>query len=183
MIETERLVLRQWREQDRAPFASMNADPEVMQYFPAIKNREQSDQNIDAFRDSLDQNGWGFWAAELRRSGEFIGFIGLKSQQTELPLSPCIEVGWRLRKQYWRQGYASEGALASLQFAFEQIAADQIVSVTPVLNLPSIGVMRKIGMIDAEQNFDHPAVASGHRLSEHVLYIITEDQWKAQNRT
>ena len=177
VISTERLLLRQWQPQDKQPFAAMNADPEVMRYFPSTKSGQESDDSIEYFRNSIEQKGWGLWATEIRRSGEFIGFIGIHSPQQQFSFSPCVEIGWRIGNNFWRRGYASEGAQAVLKFAFEQTELVEIVSMTPKLNTPSIGVMEKIGMTDSQKNFEHPGLAEGHRLSEHVLYTITKSEW------
>lgn len=171
IIETERLVLRQWKECDREEFFSLNADPVVMEFFPKTLSREESDQFIDKTKDLIDSQGFGFFATELKSTGEFIGFIGLNKPTFEASFMPCVEIGWRLKKEFWRKGYASEGAKACLTFAFDVLKLDEVVSFTSVLNLPSIGVMEKIGMKrDTSENFLHPRVEDGHRLKEHVLY-------------
>lgn len=181
MIETDRLILRQWQAQDSKPFAEMNADPEVMRYFPSIRSSLESDKTLEYCRMSIAEKGWGFWAVELKERHEFIGFIGLNAPSDSLPFSPCVEIGWRLAQAHWRKGYACEGANAALQFAYEQTDIDEIISMTPVLNLPSMGVMRKIGMSDKRQNFNHPEVPNGHPLSEHVVYSISRSEWLALN--
>jgi RimJ/RimL family protein N-acetyltransferase len=176
--KTQRLNLRQWRAEDYPLFAELTADPLVMQYFPSTLNRASSDALVDRLRDSIDDKGWGFWAAEIKETAEFIGFIGINQPAQTLPFSPCVEIGWRLARQFWGKGYASEGARACLKFAFENLALREIVSMTPVLNYPSEKVMQCIGMRDTEQNFNYPDLPEGHKLAGHVLYKITAEHWR-----
>lgn len=176
-VETLRLRLRQWRNSDRAPFAAMNADPVVMEFFPSLQSRAASDASIDVWQMELAERGWSNWAVELRSSGEFIGFIGLSVPKRLLPFSPCVEIGWRLARPHWGQGYATEGARASLRIGFERLALDEIVSFTSVLNLRSRAVMERIGMRNTDQDFEHPGVPETHRLRRHCLYRITRAQW------
>ena len=177
-LKTQRLNLRQWRAADCSLFAGLTADPLVMKYFPATLNRASSDALVDYFSASIDHNGWGFWATEIAETGEFIGFIGINQPSQTLPFSPCVEIGWRLATQYWGKGYASEGAKACLKFAFEELALAEVVSMTPRLNCRSEKVMQRIGMRDAQQNFNYPAIPEGNELAEHVLYKITAAQWR-----
>lgn len=176
-IVTDRIILRQWQTQDLKPLIAMNACPQVMRYFGSTRTPQQSESLLEYCSHSIGTKGWGFWAAELRSNNEFIGFIGLNSPDYDLPFSPCVEIGWRLAKHHWGNGYATEGARASLAFAFEQTEIDEIVSMTPCQNLASEAVMRKIGMTDMGQNFDHPDVPLGHELAEHFLYKITRAEW------
>lgn len=184
MIETDRLILRQWKNKDLEPFAEMNADPEVMRYFPSTHTPEQSNVMAKKCYDLIGEreHGWGLWAVELQETGEFIGFTGLHIPSPQLSFFPCIEIGWRLRKQFWRKGYATEAAEASLWFAFEVLFFPEIVSFTSVINEPSVGVMKKLGMKDQQKNFMHPLVPKGHVLEEHVLYAIRQEEWLTQNR-
>lgn len=176
-IETARLRLRQWRESDRAPFAAMNADAEVMEFFPSVQSREASDASIDAWQSQLAQRGWSNWAVEVLSSGVFIGSVGLSIPRRVLPFSPCVEVGWRLARPHWGHGYATEGARAALRVAFERLALDEIVSFTSVVNSRSRAVMERIGMRNARQDFEHPGVPENHPLRPHCLYRITRAQW------
>jgi RimJ/RimL family protein N-acetyltransferase len=176
-IETARLRLRQWRESDRAPFAAMNADAEVMKFFASLQSREASDASIDAWQSQFAERGWSNWAAEAMSSNVFIGFIGLSVPRRVLPFSPCVEVGWRLARPYWGQGYATEGARAALRVGFEQLELAEIVSFTSVLNSRSQGVMERIGMSNAHEDFEHPGVPEGHPLRPHCLYRITRAKW------
>ena len=155
-LETPRLLLRQWRDQDREPFAAMNADPAVMEYFPTLQGRTASDSSIDAWMSQFATNGWSNWAVEVRASGEFIGFVGLSVPRRALPFSPCVEVGWRLARAHWGNGYATEAARAALSVGFERLALPEIVSFTAVGNQRSRAVMERIGMRNANQDFEHP---------------------------
>ena len=171
-IRTARLLLRQWKPCDLAPFAALNADPEVMRYFPATLNRETSDGMAHRCRDLIEQRGWGFWAAEEQATGEFIGFIGLHTPAAELPCSPCVEVGWRLVKSHWGMGLATEGAAASLNHAFEKLNLPEVVSFTSIHNLKSEAVMRRLGMRRDKSTFAHPFIPRDHWLSTHCLYRL-----------
>jgi len=183
-LETARLKLRRWRDADRAPFAALNADPAVMEFFPAPQSREASDASIDAWQAQLESRGWSNWAVELVESGEFIGFVGLSVPRRALPCSPCVEVGWRLARRFWGRGLASEAARAALGAGFERIGLAEIVSFTALGNLRSRAVMERIGMQDAHQDFEHPGVPEGHALRLHCLYRIDRPRFEAamQNR-
>ena len=177
-LSTPRLVLRQWRDSDLDPFAELNADPTVMRYFPAPLGREESDMMVAEVRKALAEQGWGLWAVEVTDVAPFIGFVGLNRVRFEAHFTPAIEIGWRLSRRYWGQGYATEAARAALDFAFESLAEKQIVSFTATINEPSIRVMERLGMMrDPAEDFDHPAVHGGP-LQRHVLYRITREQWR-----
>jgi RimJ/RimL family protein N-acetyltransferase len=178
-VRTPRLQLRQWRDSDREPLAAMNADPEVMRYFPSTQSRENSDRSMDVWQSELEQRGWSSWAVEVTESHAFAGFIGLSIPRRVLPFTPCVEVGYRLAREYWGKGIATEGARAALRLGFEEIGMDEIVSFTALLNLPSQAVMRRIGMVNAHEDFDHPAVPEGSPLRRHCLYRIGRMQWAA----
>src|SRR5579863_2496538 len=179
-IGTERLILRKWRESDREAFARMNADPAVMEHFPALLSRQESDALVDRAKAHLDEHGFGPWAAELRSSNEFIGYISLFIPQFEAPFTPCVEIGWRLARKHWGQGLATEGARALVRQGFEVQRLFELVSFTVPANLRSIRVMEKLGMThDPGDDFDHPSVPEGHPLRRHVLYRLTRDEWMA----
>jgi RimJ/RimL family protein N-acetyltransferase len=175
-FDTARLALRRWQPRHREPFAAMNADPEVMRHFPALQDRAQSDASIDAWLAQFDARGWSNWAVERLDDGRFIGFVGLSVPRRELPFStpskPCVEIGWRLARAAWGQGFASEAARACLRVGFERLGLQEIVSFTARCNLRSIAVMERIGMHDAHADFDHPALPPGHALQRHCLYRI-----------
>ncbi|MFT6406732.1 MAG: RimJ/RimL family protein N-acetyltransferase [Arenicella sp.] len=179
-VKTERLILRQWRLEDKPLFAAINADPRVMEYFPNKLSGSQSDALIERFSGDIDASGWGFWAAERVDSGEFIGFVGINYNLDGLPFAPCVDIGWRLGSQHWGQGLATEAAQGAIAFAFMQTDLEQLVSITSVANLASERVMQKLGMSKQANNFLHPKIAQGHRLEEHVLYTIRRDRWLSQ---
>ncbi|WP_371404874.1 GNAT family N-acetyltransferase [Kribbella sp. NBC_00662] len=179
-LTTDRLLLRQWRDSDREPFAALNADPAVMEHFPALQTREQSDALIDRNIPELDGRGWGLWALEVKDTGEFIGFTGLNVPSFDAPFLPGVEIGWRLSKGAWGNGYATEAARAALAYAFGPAGLDELVSFTATTNLPSQRVMQRIGMVhDEAGDFDHPRIEEGHRLRRHVLYRIDRAQWES----
>jgi len=180
-LDTPRLRLRRWREEDREPFAAMNADPAVMEFFVAPHSREASDASIDAWQADFARRGWSNWAAEELCSGRFIGFVGLSVPRRVLPFSPCVEVGWRLARAYWGQGYASEAARASLRFGFERLQLPEIVSYTAAGNVRSRAVMERIGLLNACQDFEHPGVPPGHALRLHCLYRMRRGDWAARD--
>jgi len=182
MITTDRLILRQWTEADRDAWAALNADPVVMEYFPSVLSREEADRAFNTLHDRIERNGHGFWAAEVRATGEYIGMIGLVDRPEGLPISPCIEIGWRLKRDAWGQGYASEGAQASITFAFETLGRSEVVSFTAVSNQRSYRVMERVHMQRLPATFEHPAVPVGHALREHVLYRQTRQEWLAYRR-
>ncbi len=171
MITTDRLILRQWRDSDLDPWASLNADPEVMRHFPAVHTRPESDAMAAGNRDYIDQHGFGLWAVERRSDGEFLGFVGLKGLSDANPLAPAVEAGWRLASQAWGQGYATEAAAAAMADGFERLGLERIVAFTARQNLPSQAVMTRLGMTRREDlDFDHPALPAGHRLSRHLVW-------------
>jgi RimJ/RimL family protein N-acetyltransferase len=172
-LNTERLLLRRWCEADREPFACMNADPRVMEYFPAPLTRLESDALVDRIEAHFAEHSWGAWAAELRATGEFIGFIGLNVPTFEAQFTPCVEIGWRLAAEHWGNGLATEGAHAALDYAFTELRLPEVVSFTTVANLRSRRVMEKLGMAhDPADDFDHPGLAEGHSLRRHALYRL-----------
>lgn len=172
MIETPRLVLRRFREEDRAPFAAVNGDPRVSDWLGGPIDRAASDALLDRINAHIDEHGWGLWAAELKAPGRPIGFIGLTHVAAgALPVGPAVEMGWRLSHDAWGQGLATEGAKAALDWAFENIDAPEFIAFTAATNLASQGVMRKIGMVaDPSRDFDHPRLAPDHPLNRHVVY-------------
>ena len=178
-IATERLILRQWKENDLFPFYKLNSDPEVMEFFPALLSREESDEFASEIRLRIDENGWGLWAVEEKKSKQFIGFVGLNQPRIELPFNPCIEVGWRLSKEYWGKGYAAEAGKKALEYAFDVLAINEVVSFTATINKRSEAVMQRLGLVNAHGNFNHPAIPPHSQLCEHILYKISLEQWRA----
>jgi RimJ/RimL family protein N-acetyltransferase len=176
-FNTERLHLRQWRESDYAPFAAMNADPRVMEFFPALLSSVESDALATDIRARIARRAWGFWAVEIPGAAPFIGFVGLNVPGYAIPASPCVEIGWRLAAEHWGKGYASEASRGALRVAFEVLELPEVVAFTAVGNLRSRAVMERIGMRNSEENFEHPRVALGHPLREHVLYRMSRERW------
>lgn len=171
MIETPRLVLRRFREEDREPFAAINGDARVSDWLGGPIDRAASDRTLARINAETDEQGWGFWAAELKADGRLIGLIGL-ARVTDLPVAPAIEMGWRLSPDTWGQGLATEGAKAALDWAFEHIDAPEFIAFTAATNLKSQAVMRRIGMVaDPARDFDHPRLAADHPLNRHVVYV------------
>jgi ribosomal-protein-alanine N-acetyltransferase len=170
-LRTLRLHLRPWRDEDLAPFAAMNADPRVMEFFPALLGREQSDAMVAGIREHFSGHGFGLWAVEVPGVAEFIGFVGLAIPRFEAHFTPCVEIGWRLAREHWGRGYATEAARAALDFGFRDLELEEIVSFTTAANVRSRAVMERIGMTRSpEDDFDHPAVSEDHPLRRHVLY-------------
>jgi ribosomal-protein-alanine N-acetyltransferase len=179
-LSTERLLMRRWRDEDRAPFAALNADPEVMRYFRGPLDRAASDAFVDRIEAGFDEFGYGLWAVEVRETQAFIGFVGLIRQTFEAPFTPAVEVGWRLARSAWGHGYATEAARAALGYGFDEAGLDEIVSITTVTNTPSQAVMRRLGLTrDAADDFEYPLLPEGHPLRPSVLYRISRAQWRA----
>lgn len=179
-LVTPRLRLRQWRDTDRPAFAQLNADPEVMRFFPAPQTREQSDRSIDLWAADIDERGWGNWAVEDLASAAFIGFVGLSVPRRALPFMPCVEIGYRLARGFWGRGLATEAGRAALRFGFDTLALPEVVSFTARLNTPSQAVMRRLGLNDSHEDFDHPGVPEGSPLRPHVLYRLSRARWAAR---
>jgi len=176
VLQGPRVLLRSWRATDRAPFAALNADPQVMEHFPAPLTAAQSDAMIARAQALLDERGWGSWALEI--GGQLAGFTGLTRPGFEAHFTPCVEIGWRLARPFWGHGYASEAARLALAHGFEQLGFDEIVSFTATTNLRSQAVMRRLGMRhDPADDFDHPSLPDGHRLRRHVLYRLQRSRW------
>lgn len=148
-----------------------------MGYYPSTLTREESDAMASRIKGLLTERSWGFWAVETKNNHEFIGFVGLHKPTYELPVTPCIEVGWRLSKKSWGKGYATEAAKESLRFGFEELDLNEIYSFSSVSNIRSWAVMERLKMNNAGNNFEHPIIPKGHSLREHVLYKITKEQW------
>jgi len=179
---TRRLVLRQWRDADRRPFAALNSDPLVMEHFPQVLKVDESDAMVGRCIGQIDRDGYGLWAVEVRASGEFIGFVGLAMPTFEAAFTPCTEIGWRLTRSAWGHGYATEAAKQVLATAFCDIGLDEVVSFTTIGNLRSQRVMQRIGMTHLRsEDFDHPRVADGP-LRRHVLYRIRRADWEGRRQ-
>ncbi len=177
MLTTERLRLRTWRKEDIEPFAALNADPRVREFFPSTLTPVESAQSVQGIREHFDAHGFGLWAVEVIDGPSFIGFIGLAVPSFATQFTPCVELGYRLAFNYWGRGYATEGAQAALAFGFETLRFAEIVAFTATGNLRSRRVMERLGMThDAADDFDHPLIPMGHPLRRHVLYRVRRDR-------
>ena len=183
MLETERLRLRQWKDEDYPVYARLNADPMVMRYFPSTLSTQESHEQADKLRSLITERGWGVWVVELKASGEFIGISGLHTQAGDsgIPHAPLTEIVWRILAANWGKGYAPEAARRVLQFAFEELALDAVYSFTAQVNAPSQRVMVKVGMDNTGDEFNHPKLKNGHELERHCLYVLTKERWLATN--
>lgn len=180
-LETERLLLRAWQDEDMDPFAELCADPEVMRYFPEPLTREKSEAMVSRCRSKQEKQGFCMAPVEVKLSGEFLGFAGLNRPDygKPLPFDPCVEIGWRLKRSAWGKGYASEAARAWLRFGFETIGLEEIVAFTIPANIPSQKVMERIGMTrDPVGDFLHPALPEDHPVAPHVLYRLSKEDWQ-----
>jgi ribosomal-protein-alanine N-acetyltransferase len=178
-LSTPRLWLRQWRGSDLVPFAALNADPLAMEFMGRCLSCAESDALARRSEAEIARQGWGFWATELRESAAFIGFVGLHVPSFEAPFTPCVEIGWRLERASWGNGFATEAARECLRFAFESLVLEEVVSFTVPLNRRSRAVMERLGMCrDAAGDFDHPRLPAGHPLRRHVLYRLRRRDWQ-----
>jgi ribosomal-protein-alanine N-acetyltransferase len=175
-LHSGRLLLRRWRASDREPFAALNADPEVMEHFPGVMSRDESDAFVDAMEAHWSERGYGRWAIEVPGEAELIGFVGLAVPS----FMPVDEIGWRLARRFWGRGYATEAARAVLADAFDRLGMKGVVSFTVSANVRSTRVMERLGMThDPNDDFEHPRFPPGHRLRPHVLYRIDRERWRA----
>ena len=174
MLTTDRLLLRRWRDDDREPFAALNADPVVMELFPSTLTRSESDGLIDRIEKHLDEHGFGLWAVEVPGGASFIGFVGLSVVPFDAHFTPAVEVGWRLARDHWGRGHATEGARAALALAFGDLGLGEVVSFTAVANRRSRAVMERLGLThDPADDFDHPRLAADSPILRHVLYRLS----------
>jgi RimJ/RimL family protein N-acetyltransferase len=172
-LETERLLLRRWKDSDREPFAEMNADPRVMEFFPSCLTREESDALLETIESHFDNRGFGLFATELKAENKLIGFIGLHVATFQAHFTPCIEIGWRIAPPYWGKGLATEGSREVIRFAFDRLRLESLVSFTVPENVASRRLMEKLGMTcNPADDFDHPRLPPGHRLRRNVLYRL-----------
>lgn len=173
---SERLGFRNFMDSDLIPFHKMNSDPEVMKYFPSVLVKEQTRSLMDRINDHITEHGFGFFAIDLLSEKNFIGFIGLKRTNFIADFTPCVEIGWRLDKNYWNQGLATEGASKCLDFAFNESDLNDIYSFTALVNFPSERIMQKIGMNKISE-FNHPLLENSHPLNPHCLYHLTKKDY------
>lgn len=165
------IILRQWKDADLESYAAMNADPEVMRHFPSLLTHDESAASMQRIRTAIDERGWGLWAVEV--DGDFAGFTGLSVPRFTAPFTPCTEVAWRLRREFWGRGIACRAALQALDHAFNSLALPEVVSFTAPANVRSWKLMERLGMTrDLAGDFDHPLIPEGHPLRRHVLYRL-----------
>ena len=156
----------------------MNADPRVMEHFPSILSRDESDALVDRIGARWESDGFGLWAVERIEDEVFLGFTGLAPPGFEASFTPCVEVGWRLAVDAWGHGFATEAARAALRFGFEELDLEEILSWTIPDNAPSRRVMERIGMThDPADDFDHPRHLANERIRRHVLYRLSRKRW------
>jgi RimJ/RimL family protein N-acetyltransferase len=178
ILETERLILRQWRDDDIEPFAAMNADPRVTAALGVKPDPSGIRALIERIATSFRQNGFGLWAVEVRGGMPFIGFTGLSIPRFEAPFMPAVEVGWRLAFDHWGKGYATEGAKAALNLGFHTIGLEEIVSFASVANTRSHAVMKRLGMRhDPQDDFDYPGMEPTDPLCRHLLHRLKRVDW------
>jgi RimJ/RimL family protein N-acetyltransferase len=176
-LRSERLLLRGWRESDLEPFARLNSDTRVMQHFPSLLTREESDEIAARLSEHSEKHGFGPWVAEVPGVADFIGMVGLWIPSFEAHFTPCVEVLWRLDYSHWGKGYATEAARLALQYGFEELGLPEIVSMTVPANQRSWRVMEKLGMHrDPRDDFEHPQIPVLHPLRRHVLYRLRADE-------
>jgi RimJ/RimL family protein N-acetyltransferase len=179
-LRTERLLLRRWRDSDREPFFRLNSDARVMEFFPNLLSREESDSMIDRCERHFAENGFGPFAAELLENRSFIGYIALNRVPFAAAFTPCVEIGWRLSADHWGEGLATEGAREVVRCAFEDLKLESLVAFTTVKNVRSRRVMEKLDMTyDPADDFDHPRFVEGHPLRRHVLYRLNRGSYKS----
>ncbi|MFN0154529.1 MAG: GNAT family N-acetyltransferase [Gaiella sp.] len=180
VVSGPRVLLRGWRDNDLEAFARLNEDPEVMKHFPRALSREESDAMVrERIAEHFSEHGFGLWAVEVPGVATFIGFVGLQAPPFEARFTPCVEVGWRLAREHWGHGYATEAGRVALDFGFESVGLEEIVSFAPLVNSRSIAVMQRLGM-RPDGTFDHPRLADGHPLRPHVLYRLQRSRHAAQ---
>jgi ribosomal-protein-alanine N-acetyltransferase len=179
-LRTERLILRPWTAEDRVPFAAMNADPEVRRFFPSVQTRAESDASADFLSSQFERTAYGPWAVEIPGKAAFAGFVGPWEPAPDIWPHGGVEIGWRLARACWGQGYATEAARAAIDFAFREAGLDDIVAFVVPANRASRAVMERIGMReDPDAAFDHPRVPDGHALRRHLLYRMSRARWPA----
>jgi RimJ/RimL family protein N-acetyltransferase len=176
--ETDRLRLRQWRTDDYDPFVLICSDPVVMQFLTKSRDRATTLSRIDSWSAAITERGWGFWAAEVKETSELIGFVGLSVPADGHPFLPCVELGWRLARNHWGKGYATEGARACLKVAFEVLELPEVIATTALGNSRSSAVMERLRMRGPETTFEHPGVPTDSPNRMHKLYRLSRAEWE-----
>jgi RimJ/RimL family protein N-acetyltransferase len=177
VLRTDRMLLRAWRAHDLEPFGALNADPRVMEHYPAPLTRAQSDDFVRRVVPQFAKRGFSLWAVEVAGVAPFIGYVGLLEPTFDTSFTPCVEIGWRLAFRYWGHGFATEAARAVLAFGFADAGLEEIVSFTVPANQRSIAVMERLDMTK-DGEFDHPRLPQGHSLQRHVLYRLSKTTWR-----
>ena len=180
-LHTERLLLRQWREEDLEPISALCADPAVMEFLSAKRDRGTTISRVEAWSSHLSEHGWGNWAIELKQTFEFMGFVGISNLDAGHPFFPGVELAWRLAKRHWGHGYATEGGHACLKVAFDTLGLPEVIATTALGNVRSSAVMVRLGMKGPESTFPHPGVPIDNPLRTHVLYRISRSQWQSRD--
>ena len=182
ILKTKRLLLRHWKKEDLSAFAKMNSDPKVMEFFSTLLTKEESDHLAQRIEKELNEKEFGMWAVEQPNIASFIGFIGLHCPDFTAHFTPCIEIGWRLDRNYWGHGYALEGAQEVLKYGFADLKLKEIVAFAPHIHKRSIRVMQKLNMkSDPNENFIHPKTSKESNLNPFVLYRITKTEYDVSN--
>jgi RimJ/RimL family protein N-acetyltransferase len=180
-LDTARLKLRHWSPADLVPFAALNADPQVMEFMPGRLSREASDAAAALAQARIERDGFGLWAVQVHGGAPFIGYVGLQVPSFAAHFTPCVEIGWRLARDAWGHGYATEAARACLCHAFGTLTLPEVLAFTVPANVRSRAVMRRLGMtLDPAGAFDHPRLPVGHPLRPHLLYRLTRAAWGVQ---
>src|SRR5262245_21047008 len=179
---TSRLRLRLWRTEDLEPFAALNADPRVREFFPSVQSYQESADSMQLIRDHFERCGFGLWAVEVIGGAPFIGFIGLSVPSLDVPFMPCVELGYRLAFEHWGHGYATEGSRAAVTFGFATLGLPEIVAMIAAGNQRSRRVVERLGMQrNHADDFDHPNIAAGHPLRRHLLYRLAASEWSGNS--
>jgi RimJ/RimL family protein N-acetyltransferase len=174
-LQSDRLIMRRWRDEDLDPFAALNADPAVMEHIQKVLTREESAGFIDRIEAEFEECGWGLWAVEVKDGAPFIGFVGLHRVPFQVKSSTAIEVGWRLAHEHWGHGYTTEAAERAVRFGYDEAGLLEVLSFTNPANVRSWKVMERIGMVrDPSSDFEHPNVPVGHHLRDHIVYRFPE---------
>lgn len=177
-IETGRLLLREWREEDLPAFTAINGDARVAEFLGQTLSAGQTAEMVARIKTAFAEHGFGSWAVQIKSTGQFVGFTGLSIPKFEAAFTPCVEVGWRLAFDHWGRGFATEAAKAAIHFGFDQVGLTEIISFTTVANTRSIRVMEKLGMTrDPKDDFDHPNLPENHPIRPHVLYRLRKTDW------
>jgi len=171
-LETEHLILRQWKEDDFLPYSRLTANKETMKFFPKMLTQKESDIAANKFQNLIVKRGWGFWAIEEKETSLFLGYAGLHAPKTKFPFSPCVEIAWRVDKKYWENGYVLDLGKVILKYAFEVLKLNEVVYFSSIHNKKAEQIMQQLDMIKEKKTFCHSFVEKNHRLSEHYLYRI-----------